>query len=109
LQTLYFKFSASPESVYIFSAIGMEPWGRIATGIVELVASICLFINRLVLPGAILAAGTMCGAIFFHLTKLGIEVQGDGGLLFFYALTVLICSLVLMLLYRKNLLSRRSS
>ena len=39
LQTLYFKFSASEESVYIFSALGMEPWGRIGTGIMELIAA----------------------------------------------------------------------
>ena len=36
LQTLFFKFSAAKESVYIFSTLGMEPWGRIGSGVFEL-------------------------------------------------------------------------
>jgi uncharacterized membrane protein YphA (DoxX/SURF4 family) len=104
LQTLYFKFSAAPESVYIFSTIGMEPWGRIATGIFELIASILILIPALTAFGALLAIGLMSGAIFFHLTKLGIEVQGDGGQLFAYALIVFICSLILLIIYRQQIL-----
>lgn len=104
LQTLYFKFSAAPESIYIFTTIGMEPWGRIGTGVMELVASVLILIPRYTAYGALLATGLMSGAIFFHLTKLGIEVQGDGGQLFAYALIVLICSLVLLIMYRNQIL-----
>lgn len=104
LQTLFFKFTASPESVYIFSTLGMEPWGRIGTGILELIASILILVPRTTAFGALLAVGLMSGAIFFHLTKLGVEVQGDGGLLFTYALLVLISSLVLAIVYRYQLL-----
>lgn len=92
LQTLYFKFSGADESVYIFSTIGMEPWGRIGTGVMELIASGLLLITSVAWLGALLAAGLMLGAIGMHLTLLGIEVQGDGGYLFFLALVVLLCA-----------------
>ena len=78
LQTLYFKFTGAPESVYIFTTLGIEPWGRIGSGVAELIASILLFIPRTTWLGAGLALGTMLGAIGSHLVKLGIEVQGDG-------------------------------
>jgi uncharacterized membrane protein YphA (DoxX/SURF4 family) len=104
LQTLFFKFSASPESVYIFTTVGMEPWGRIATGILELVASILLLIPRTTGFGAVLGAGLMAGAIFLHLTLLGIEVQGDSGMLFIYALIVLISCTILAVAYRGQVL-----
>ena len=105
LQTLFFKFSASEESVYIFSAIGMEPWGRIATGIMELIAAILILIPRTTALGALLAIGLMSGALFFHFTTLGIEVKGDGGLLFIYALLVFISSAVLLLVYQSQIRS----
>ena len=111
LQTLFFKFSAAPESVYIFSAIGMEPWGRIGIGILELIASVLILIPATTLFGAIIAVGLMSGAIFFHLTKLGISVMNDGGQLFIYALVVLLCSLALIAINRaqlRRLLSRTS-
>lgn len=92
LQTLYFKFSGAPESVYIFTTLGIEPWGRIGSGIAELIASIMLLIPRTTWLGAGLALGTMLGAIGSHLTKLGIEVQGDGGQLFLLAVVVTLCS-----------------
>ncbi len=104
LQTLFFKFTASPESVYIFSMLGMEPWGRIGTGTMELIASVLILIPRTTAFGALLATGLMSGAIFFHLTTLGIEVQGDGGLLFTYALMVLVSSLILAIVYRRQVL-----
>jgi uncharacterized membrane protein YphA (DoxX/SURF4 family) len=104
LQTLYFKFSASEESVYIFSTVGMEPWGRIGTGVMELIAAILILYPRTTPVGALLAMGLMAGALFFHVTKLGIEVKGDGGLLFVYALIVFISSAILLLIYRKQLL-----
>lgn len=102
LQTLYFKFTASDESVYIFQTVGMEPWGRIGSGIVELVAAILLLIPRFTWLGAVLALGSMAGAIFFHLTKLGIEVMEDGGLLFGLACLVFVCSLVILWFERKK-------
>ena len=102
LQTLYFKFTASEESVYIFQTVGMEPWGRIGSGVVELAAAILLFIPRTAWLGAVLALGSMAGAIFFHLTKLGIEVMDDGGLLFGLACLVFICSLVILWFERKK-------
>lgn len=88
LQTLRFKFTGAPESVHIFETVGMEPWGRYGSGVVELIASVLLFVPGCVAFGALLALGTMAGAIFFHFTSLGIEVQGDGGVLFAAALGV---------------------
>lgn len=103
LQTLFFKFTASPESVYIFTKVGMEPWGRIGSGVAELIAAILILIPRTTWLGALLAIGIMSGAIFFHLTTLGIEVQGDGGLLFLYALIVFICCAILLItIYTSN-------
>ncbi len=103
LQTLYFKFSGAEESIYIFSTLGMEPWGRIGTGVVELIASVLLLIPRTTPIGALLGLGVMSGALFFHLTKLGIEVKGDHGQLFIYALLVFISCLVLAWSFRKKL------
>lgn len=94
-QTLFFKFTGAPESVYIFSALGVEPWGRYATGALELVAVILLLRPRTAATGAVLGMGLMAGAIMGHLTRLGLEVYGDGGLLFGLAVTTLLaCSLV---------------
>lgn len=96
LQTLYFKFSASPESVYIFTAVGIEPWGRIGVGVMELIASALILVTATAWLGAGLALGLMAGAIGMHLTLLGIEVQNDGGQLFLYAVIVLVCSLYVL-------------
>ncbi len=96
LQTLYFKFSASPESVYIFTTVGIEPWGRIGTGVLEVIASVLILITATAWLGAGLALGLMSGALFMHFTLLGIEVQGDGGQLFTYAMTVFVCSLYVL-------------
>jgi putative oxidoreductase len=103
LQTLYFKFSAAPESVFIFSAIGMEPWGRIGSGIIELMASILILLPRTIWLGAFMALGTMTGALFFHLTILGINVEGDDGLLFIMACVVFIASLITLWKERKSI------
>lgn len=93
LQTLFFKFSGSEESVYIFTQVGIEPWGRIGVGMVELIAAVLLLIPSTVWAGSVLAVGLMVGAIGMHLTLLGIVVKGDGGQLFLYAMIVLVCSL----------------
>ncbi len=103
LQTLYFKFSGAEESVYIFSQLGMEPWGRIGIGIMELIASLLILYPRTTGLGALLGIWLMCGAIFFHLTKLGIVVMDDGGQLFIYALLVLVTCLLLVLNNRRQL------
>lgn len=99
LQTLYFKFTAAPESVYIFSKLGMEPVGRIATGIAELIAALLLLFPATASIGALIAVGLMSGAIFFHLSILGIEVMGDDGLLFIYGLLVMMCSILVLVFH----------
>ena len=103
LQTLFFKFTAAPESVYIFTQLGMEPYGRIGIGIMELIASGLLLYPRTTGIGAVLGVGLMGGAILSHLTQLGINVQGDGGSLFALALITLVCCLCLVVLERKSL------
>jgi hypothetical protein len=103
LQTLFFKFSAAPESVYIFTKVGIEPWGRIASGIGELIAAILLFVPGLTWLGAGLALGVIGGDILSHLTVLGIEVQGDHGLLFGQAMTVAVCSAIVLFIYRRTI------
>ncbi|MEN9599041.1 MAG: hypothetical protein RL596_1352 [Bacteroidota bacterium] len=105
LQTLYFKFSGAEESIYIFSTIGIEPWGRIGTGIAELIASILLLIPATTVLGAIMAMGIMGGAILSHIFILGIEVRGDGGQLFTYAVIVFIVSAILCWRERKKITS----
>ena len=103
LQTLFFKFTAAPESVYIFETLGLEPHGRIGIGILELIAGILILIPRTSWMGALLALGIISGAIFSHLTQLGIVVQEDGGLLFGLAIIVFICSAILVWLDRKKI------
>jgi hypothetical protein len=102
LQTLFFKFTAAPESVYIFTKVGLEPWGRIGSGIAELIAAILILIPATTWLGAGLALAVMLGAIFSHLTVLGIVVMHDGGLLFCLALAVAACSAVLLFLQRRR-------
>ena len=103
LQTLFFKFTGAPESIYIFETVGMEPFGRYASGVAELIASILLFVPGFTWLGALLAAGVMSGAIISHLILLGIEVQGDGGLLFAMAIVVFVSSLILLFMNRKDI------
>lgn len=99
-QTLFFKFTGAEEARHIFETLGMEPWGRIFTGIVELVAVVLLLVPRTVVLGAGLALGLMVGAIASHLGPLGIEVQGDGGLLFGLAIAVFLASIGILWLRR---------
>ena len=100
LQTLYFKFTAAPESVYIFTKVSAEPWGRLGSGVVELIAAILILTPRFTWLGSILAASVMAGAILGHLTILGIEVQGDKGLLFALAVIVFVASAINLVLHR---------
>ena len=96
LQTLFFKFTAAPESVYIFESLGMEPYGRIGSGVAELIAAVLILLPRTIWLGALMSLGIITGAIFFHLTTLGIEIMEDGGTLFFLAVLVFIFSAVIL-------------
>jgi len=100
IQTLYFKFTGAEESKFIFSTLGLEPVGRIGSGVAELITAVLLLIPATAWLGAILGLGVMAGAIGAHLTKLGIVVQDDGGLLFALAVVVLGCSAVVLWLHR---------
>ena len=105
LQTLFFKFTGAKESVYIFSTLGMEPWGRIGSGVTELIAAVLLLMPATVAYGAVLSLGVISGAIFFHLTKLGIALNAvdDHGELFALALVVFACSAVVLAMHRSEL------
>jgi hypothetical protein len=110
LQTLFFKFTGAEESVYIFSTVGrffniagVEPWGRIGSGVVELIASLLLLVPGTASIGAIVTMGVMGGAIVSHLLILGIAVKGDGGLLFGLALTAFIGSAIVLVLRRSQI------
>lgn len=103
LQTLFFKFTGAEESVYIFSTLGVEPAGRIGSGVVELIAAVLLLVPSTVAGGALLALGVMTGAIVSHLTLLGIEVKDDGGLLFGLAVAVFVSSAIVLFLRRAEI------
>ena len=102
-QTLFFKFTGAEESRYIFTQVGAEPWGRIGSGILELVAVILLLIPATVTLGAILALGAASGAILSHLTRLGVVVKDDGGLLFALAVTIFVSSVAILILRRAEI------
>lgn len=103
VQTLRYKFTAHPDSVYIFSKLGMEPVGRLTTGIVELIAAILILIPKTIWLGAAISLGIISGAIVMHLTILGIEVHNDGGKLFLMALLVFCLSLLALWFARKSI------
>ena len=105
IQTLFFKFTAAKESVYIFSTLGMEPWGRVGSGVFELVASILLLIPSTITLGAAMAMAATGSAILFHLFRLGIALTavGDHGELFALAIVVTLCSAGILLLHRQEL------
>ena len=102
LQTLYFKFTAHPESVELFSKLGAEPWGRIGTGVLELITGILLLIPATAFVGGFLGMGLMFGAIASHILVIGIESKGDGGQLFMLAIIVLICTMAIQMIHRKE-------
>ena len=103
LQTLFFKFTGAAESVYIFTTLGVEPWGRIGSGVAELVAAVLLLVPATAGLGAGLALAIIAGAIVSHVTILGIEVQNDGGLLFALAVIVFAASAAILLIRRGEL------
>lgn len=103
IQTLRFKFTAHPDSVYIFETVGLEPYGRIGIGILELIAGILLLIPKTVWIGSLLTLSLIGGAILMHLTQLGINVNNDGGLLFYTAVITFLLSIVILYYYRKDI------
>lgn len=103
IQTLRFKFTAHPDSVYIFETVGLEPYGRIGIGVLELIAGILLLIPKTIWAGALLTMGLIGGAIMMHLTQLGIEVKGDGGVLFYTAIITFLLSTIILYYYRKDI------
>jgi len=103
IQTLRFKFTAHPDSVYIFQTVGLEPYGRIVIGVLELIAGILLLIPKTIWLGATLTIGVIGGAIFMHLTKLGIEINNDGGILFITAVVTFIISVIILYMSRNKI------
>lgn len=99
---MYFKFTGHPESVELFTKMGVEPWGRIGTGIIELLTGILLLIPATAFIGGFLGMGLMLGAIASHLLVIGIESKGDGGQLFMLAIAVLILSHLIQLLHKEQ-------
>jgi uncharacterized membrane protein YphA (DoxX/SURF4 family) len=103
IQTLRFKFTGHPDSIYIFSKVGLEPFGRIGIGIIELIAAMLLVIPKTIYFGALISFGVISGAIIMHLTILGIEVNNDHGILFYTAVLVFILSAIIIWEERKNI------
>lgn len=103
IQTLRFKFTGHPDSVYIFTQVGLEPYGRIGIGILELMAGILLLIPKTVWIGASATIGLMLGAIFIHITKIGIEVNNDKGALFITAIATLVLSSIILYYYKSDI------
>lgn len=102
-QTLFFKFSGAEESIYIFSTLKVEPWGRIALGTLELLSIILLWISRTTVYALILIFVMMCGAVASHLFILGIDIMGDGGELFILGMVTLLTSAVLLFTKREEI------
>lgn len=103
LQNVYFKIAGSAEWIFLFEAIGMEPWGRFISAGLELIAGFLLLIPYGAWLGALFGISTLSTAIFFHLTTLGVEVSGDGGSLFYLAVFVFISCVVILILRRNQM------
>lgn len=102
LQTLFFKFTAHPDSVAIFSQLHAEPFGRIISGILELITAVLILNPKTTFLGAVLGFITMIGAIASHIFILGINTNNDGGKLFYLALTVFVFCLILLFKFKKS-------
>jgi len=103
IQTLRFKFTAHPDSVFIFTSVGLEPYGRIGIGVLELISAILILIPKTVWLGSLLSLAIISGAILIHLTGLGIEINDDGGILFYMAIVVFVLSFILLWVNRKSI------
>lgn len=104
LQTLYYKFTAHPDSVHIFTAIGIEPWGRIGVGILELITALLILIPNTKVIGIMCTLVIILGAVFSHLLVLGLNVSNDGGALFVLAIIVLIASILFIKINKNEVL-----
>ena len=100
-QTLYFKFTAHPDSVQLFTELGMEPQGRLLIGALELIACVLLLIPSSIVYGALLGSCLMAGAIIGHFTELGWE--GPRLQLGALAIVVLLCCIATLLIRRGEL------
>ncbi len=110
LQTLYFKFTAHPQSVKLFTAIGdyigwsaANPYMRIGTGVMELITGILLLIPSRAFLGAFLGLGVISGALATHLfiPTVGINFDGDAGL-FTLAVVVFVACLIVLLIEKEQ-------
>ena len=102
LQTLYYKFTAHPDSVHIFKELGVEPWGRIALGIMELIIAMLILMPQTQIIGMAGSLGVILGAIFSHFLVLGINVSNDGGGLFTLALIVFFASTIYLIMHKNE-------
>ena len=122
VQSLFFKFTNSFETIHIFTTIGdwmgsiglpafiasgFAAWGGYTVGSIELIASVLLIIRRTQSLGALIGFVIISGAIFFHLfTPLGVSVvideagNRDGGQLFTLAVGVFVSTILIMWLRR---------
>tara|TARA_B110000046_G_scaffold162006_1_gene176027 strand:+ start:11683 stop:12072 length:390 start_codon:yes stop_codon:yes gene_type:complete len=105
LQTLFYKFYGAQESIDLFTKLTgeNEAYMRIGTGVLELIASILLLLPKTTWFGALMTFGLMSGAVFSHLTIIGIIHNNDGGLLFASAIITLIIGLVVLYKERKKI------
>lgn len=101
LQAIFFKFTYAPETQVIFGPRGGRP-AATAAGMIELICVILLLIPRTAAIGALMSLIVISGAIFTHLSSLGIQIvdpetgASDRGFLFVLALVVMIGSLVVL-------------
>ncbi len=96
--TSYGKLSSKPLEVHLFTVLGMEPTGRYIIGVVEGLAALLLLTNRLSATGALLAVGTMIGALIAHITIIGFDLKHT-----ILLSTVLTCSLIVLVVRRRHL------
>lgn len=105
IQTLFFKFTAHPDSVELFTALGVEPFGRIGLGIVELIVSLLILIPKTKALGIVSSIGIMIGAIGSHFLVIGTNFKGDGGALFAMAVVVFIAATILFFMHKDEVKS----
>ena len=100
-QTLPFKYSGHPDSVWIFEQLGWEPWGRYLIALLE-TSSIILLLTRWYILGAIMSLSLISAANFMHFTRLGFDVNGDEGYLFQMSIVVILSSLMIIIVWNRD-------
>ncbi len=108
-QVLFFKFTGAEESRALFEILGAEPWGRIGSGVAELISVLLILRPKTAALGALTTMALMAGAIGSHLTVLGVEVNGDGGALFGMAIVSFLAASVVAVIRRERLLALRTA